>query len=265
MTIGKHLDQLRRRLFWALGGWIAATGICLYYGKTAMGYLAGPLMYALEANGLPAQLYTGSVAEAFHIYLKVSGYLGLALSSPWLWWQLWQFVASGLYQREKRYVQIFGVSSALLFIAGACFFFFFAAPLCCEYFVRFTNSIALPETRVAFMGALPPAAAAEALHANRQLIPLITLENYLGLIVPLCLAFGVSFQLPLVIVFLGRIGLISLATLGRARRYVILIILFIAGILTPPDMVSQIALAIPMYLLYEAAVLALWLMERGKK
>jgi len=187
---------------------------------------------------IPLQII--AVAAGIVSYIKIALITGLVLSSPWVFYQLWMFVAAGLYPHEKKYVHIAAPFSAVLFVCGALFFLIVVAPLTLGFLVKFNERI---------------------LDVRSQ----FTFQHYISFISHLMLVFGVAFQTPVAIFFLNKTGLVSVKALCRSRKFVLLGIFIVAAMATPPDVVSQITLGIPLYLLFELGILLSWLSERRKK
>jgi len=234
MSLGDHLEELRMRLLLALAVLMVDLILCLFFGKYIITFIKAPYVAAVTSG--EAQLTTLKPAEVIVSYIKICLISGLIISSPWVFYQIWMFIAAGLYSREKRYVHIAVPFSAGLFIVGALFFIFIVAPLCMRFFIKFSDMLGLMRTW--------------------------TLGYYVSFIAHLMLVFGLAFQTPTAIFFLNRTGLVSLQSLSRARKYVILVIVIVAAMATPPDVVSQIALAIPMYLLFELGILLSYIASR---
>ncbi len=182
-------------------------------------------------NTLPryARLQTLAPAEAFSAYMKVSFIAGLILMSPWVFYQLWMFVAAGLYEHERRYVRTAVPFSTALFVAGALFFLFIVAPISLRFFLMFADLMDVASNW--------------------------TLQRYISFVTVLMLVFGLAFQTPIAIFILNRTGLVSLTALRRVRKYVFLSVFIIAAVVTPPDIISQIMLGLPLYALYELGIL----------
>jgi len=178
-------------------------------------------------------------ADPFIGFMKISLISGLIVSSPWVFYQLWMFVAAGLYENERRYVRIAVPFSTALFVIGALFFLFVVAPLSLKFFLGFGH----------FIGVSPN----------------WTFQKYISFVTMLMLVFGLGFQTPIAIFVLNRTGLVSIENLKKSRKYVIIAMFAIAAIATPPDVISQITLAIPLYALFELGILLSWLAERKKK
>ena len=178
-------------------------------------------------------------ADPFIGYMKISLITGLIVSSPWVFYHLWMFVAAGLYASERRYVKIAVPFSTALFVIGALFFLFVVAPISLGFFLGFGN----------YIGVL----------SNW------TFQKYISFVTMLMLVFGLGFQTPVAIFVLNRTGLVSIENLKKSRKYVIIGMFALAAAVTPPDVISQITLAIPLYALFELGILLSWFAERKKK
>ncbi len=179
-----------------------------------------------------------AVAAGFISYVKIALITGLILSSPWVFYQLWMFIAAGLYQHERQYIYYAVPFSAVLFICGALFFLFVVAPLTVGFLVRFNERV---------------------LEARSQ----FTFQHYITFVSHLMLVFGLAFQTPMAIFFLNKTGLVSIQALSSSRKFVALAIVIVAAMATPPDVISQITLAIPLYLLFELGILLCYF--KGRK
>lgn len=310
MSFGDHLEELRSRLIKAIYGLVAGFVICLFLGEEIFGFLAQPLLIALEWSGLEPQLGAISLTEPFVTYVKVSLYAGLFVSCPWVFYQLWVFIAAGLYPRERKYIHRIIPFSAILFLIGGMFFMLVVAPISCSFFIRFTAHYSMPniKSNPVFEWLLPAMADKEKPQSQttpeeelsgeakvllellgpctekgilteeqaeeyRQRIrnpepdpkegsfvkPWFTLQKYISLILVLGLAFGLAFQMPLVVFFLGRMQFVQLSTFKANRKYVIFALVIASALMTPPDVISQIALVVPMYLLYELGIVLVWI------
>jgi sec-independent protein translocase protein TatC len=225
MSLGDHLEELRWRLIYALAGLGVGTGLCMIFGAKLVKFLLEPYNRLLPNDPLN---FLG-IPDAFVIYMRVSLIAGLILSSPWVFYQLWMFVSAGLYEHERRYVKVSAPFSAALFIAGALFFFFVIAPISLRFFLGFGKLIGGEQAW--------------------------TFDKYISFITVLMLVFGLGFQTPLAIFILHRIGLVSISGLRQVRKYVFLSVFVIAAVATPPDVISQVTLGLPLYLLYELGIL----------
>ena len=230
MSLGGHLDELRRRLGLALGGFVAAFFGALSLGKWFAGVILSPYRTAMESAGIEVKLQAVQPAESFLVYMKASMVLATLISSPWIFYQLWAFVSAGLHKHERRFVHVVAPASAGLFAAGVLFFLLVIAPWVFKFFMQFDLGI-----------------------------DYLTYQPGVGktadFILMLSLVFGVAFQTPIAIVFAERMGLVSFEALRKARKYIFLGTFVAGAVLTPPDVISQIALAIPLYILYEGGLL----------
>ena len=202
---------------------------------------ANGIKEAAKYEDLPFELRlkTLAPAEAFVAYMKIALIAGLILTCPWVFYQIWMFVAAGLYTHERHYVRTAVPFSAGLFVVGALFFLFVIAPLSLKFFLMFGDVVGI---------------------ANNW-----TLQRYISFITILMLVFGIAFQTPIAIFILVRTGLVRLPTLRRGRKYVLLGIFVVAAVATPPDIISQISLAIPLYGLYEIGMVLAHIAERKAK
>ncbi len=231
----EHLDELRRRLFWLLGAWGGLSLIAGYWHKDVFELLMGPGVQALRARDYT--LIVISPPELFFSYVKGAILAGFIASLPVTLYQIWSFVAPGLYQNEKRFALPFVVASTLLFFLGCAFGYTLAFPFVFEYFLS--------------------------LEADYVTTSWTTKEIF-GFTSRLYLVFGLAFQLPVAIFFFSLAGLVTPAGLAAGRKYAIVIIFVASAILTPPDVVSQIVLALPMIVLYESGIwLARLVVKRG--
>jgi len=219
-----HLEELRQRLI--VCSIAILIGFCIAYGfkEQLFHILMKPLIAAM---GKGEKLIFTGLAEAFFTYLKVAFLGGLMLSSPVIIYEFWMFVAPGLYAEERRLMLPVVFLSSFFFIGGALFGYFIVFPLGFEFFLAFADE-------------------------NIQAMP--SMKEYLSFSATMLLAFGVVFELPLVITFLARLGVVSVEFLRKNRKYAILLIFIVAAILTPPDVISQIMMAIPLMILYEVSI-----------
>ncbi len=190
------------------------------------------------AAGFVKGLQTITPAEGFLMYMKVSLVFGIILTSPWLFWQLWAFVSAGLYRHERKFVNTVAPVSGFLFIGGAVFFLLVIAPFVMNFFMVFNAALRVESNW--------------------------TLQNYISMILNLTLVFGLMFQSPIAIVFAERMGLVSLKTLTTSRKYVFLGCFVLSAIMTPPDPISQISLALPLYVLYESSIIVCRVWKRKR-
>jgi len=236
MSLGDHLEELRMRLLLALAGLAVGVIVALVLGKPIILFIERPYVAVM---GSSAALQTLAPAQGISSYMKICLIAGLIFSAPWVFYQLWMFVAAGLYEHERRYVHMAVPFSATLFVVGALFFLFVVA-----------------QPSLAFLTGVD---------RWLQLKSNWTFPRYVTFITSLMLVFGIAFQTPLAIFFLNKAGLVSITSLGRARKYVLLGIFVVAAMATPPDVISQVTLAIPLYLLYELGILLCYIARRRKK
>lgn len=236
-----HLLELRGRLMICAWAFLLATAASYYFAPQIYNFLATPLANAFDNSEHRRLIYT-NLTEAFVTYLKLAMFAGFFVSFPVLAWQIYAFLAPGLYKRERRMILPYLVIAPLLFFAGAALAYYDIFPLAWKFFVSFENpSGALPIELEARVG------------------------DYLSLVMQLLIIFGLSFQLPVVLTLLAQTGVVDAASLARGRRYAIVIIVVVAGVITPPDIFSQIALSVPLYLLYECSILSAKWIQRGNE
>ncbi|MCG2585098.1 twin-arginine translocase subunit TatC [Massilia sp. TS11] len=226
-TFISHLIELRDRIIKAVYGILAACAVLLAWPGPSRIYdfIAAPMIAALPAG---AKMIATGVIAPFLVPMKLTLMLAIIVSLPWVFYQLWAFVAPGLYDNEKRLVLPLVMSSSLLFVLGVAFCYFFV-------FGRVFH----------FIGDFSPKSIAVA----------PDIENYLDFVMSMCLAFGATFEVPVVVVILVRLGIVSIEKFKEIRRYAIVGSFIISAIVTPPDAVSMLALAVPMCLLYELGIL----------
>ena len=237
MPLLDHLIELRSRLLWSFLALAIAFGISLYFARPIFGFLVQPLL----ESGQTKLIYT-AIFEAFFVEIKVAFFAATFFSFPVFATQLWRFVAPGLYAKEKRAFLPFLLATPVLFIVGASMAYFMAIPVALEYLLGFGGNVGGVEQE-----ALPG------------------VDNYLKFVMKFMFGFGVSFLLPVLLMLLERAGIVTLEQLKSARRYAIVGAFAIAAVLTPPDVVSQLLLAIPLCILYELALIAIWFTRRRRK
>ncbi len=222
----KHLEELRRRLIVAAGSWLVAFIACYSYSEQLFQFISGPVRAALPAG---SSLVFINATEPFFTYLKIAALTGLLLALPVIFWQLWGFVAPGLYAHEKKLAVPFVLASTLCFGAGAYFGFSFVFPTIFTFLINYGTS-------------------------SGEISAMLSMGQYLSLSSKLLLAFGLVFELPIIIFFLARMGIVDHLWLRRNRKYALISAFIIGAILTPPDVFSQTALALPFIILYEVGI-----------
>ena len=232
-----HLVELRARLLRAIGAVVAAFAVCLYFAGDIFGFLIRPLTQAFPP-GQGKLVYT-KLYEAFFVEMKVALFAAFFISFPIIANQLWAFVAPGLYAKEKKAFLPFLIATPVLFTMGASLAYFFVMPTAFRWMLGFQG-----EKGGLKIEALPAAG------------------DYLGLVMQFILAFGISFLLPVLLLLLNRAGIVSRQQLIGVRRYVIVALTGVAAVITPPDLLSQVLLLIPLLLLFEGSLLFMWLGER---
>lgn len=227
MTLMQHFAELRRRILWVALIFAAGFGAGWFLSPGLQRFLTAPLM-SVWPDGV--MLYTG-LADGLMIQFSLATGIALMVAAPAGLWHAWAFVAPGLKQNEKRFIWPIMLMSPVLFVAGAAFAFYVLFPIAFKFFVDLNQSAPVPSV-------LMPAA-----------------REYLAFAIGLLKVFGVAFQLPLVLVLLNRIGVLRRSVAVRMRRYAIVLIVVAAAVLTPPDIVSQVVLAVPMWALFEISLL----------
>jgi sec-independent protein translocase protein TatC len=235
MSLTEHLVELRIRLTRSLIALGIGFGGCYYYKDWIFDIVTQPLTQALPKNSY--LVYTG-LTDAFFTYMKVAFFASLIITSPFILYQIWKFIAPALHSKEKKYVLPFVFFSTLLFVSGVLFGYFIALPPAFEFFVSFNN---------------------------KYLQAMISFSDYLSLFVTFLLGFGLSFELPVFIFFLTKLGIVNAKMLSKQRRYAILVIFIVAAVLTPsPDALSQVLMAIPLMFLYEVSIFVSKFAEKNK-
>lgn len=230
MPLLDHLIELRRRLLWSFLALAVAFGACIYFARPIFGFLVQPL----KASGQDKLIYT-AIFEAFFVEIKVAFFTAACIAFPVFATQLWRFVAPGLYANEQRAFLPFLLATPILFTLGAAMAYYMAIPVALTYLLGFGGNIGGVE---------------------QQALPGV--DNYLNFVMKFIFGFGISFLLPVLLMLLERAGIVTLEQLRGARRYAIVGAFAIAAVLTPPDVVSQLLLAIPLCILFELALIAIW-------
>jgi sec-independent protein translocase protein TatC len=232
MPFTSHLEELRNRLiriFIAIGILFV---VCYFFKEKLFAVLTIPLVASMPDNS--AMIFT-SLPEAFFTYLKVSFFAAIFLASPYILYEIWKFISPGLYESEKKYVFPFVFFSTIFFVGGSLFAYFVVFPFGFKFFLAFGTEF---------------------------IKPMLSIREFLSFSFKLLLAFGIIFELPILMFFMSRIGLVNSRTLITKRKYAILLVFVIAALFTPPDVVTQVLMALPLMLLYEASI---WVVKLGEK
>lgn len=224
MSLVEHLTDLRYRLVKILQGMVVGMAVSIYFSEYLLAVIRKPILPFLGPGG--GLVFTG-VMDKFMAHVKVGALGGLILTCPYWLYHVWQFISPGLYKKERRYAIGFIFSGSVLFALGVCFVYYFVYPAAFEYLLSVGGTVDKP---------------------------MITIDDYLGFFTMTTIMFGVSFELPVVLVILAMMGIIDAAFLKKQRRYAIVALAFVAALLTPPDVVSMIMMLIPLCILYESSI-----------
>ncbi len=250
----EHLTELRSRLIWCVVYFVIGMVICFGFATPIFNFLTDPLCQVLETRGQDCALIFISPQEGFFVAIKVSFLGGFILGFPFIANQLWRFVAPGLYKSEKGAFLPFLVASPFMFILGASFAFYVVTPLAYDFFLGFQQFGAEGEALEA-SGAAPPL----------SVVFQGSAQEYLNLTIKFIVAFGMCFQLPVLLTLMGKAGLVSAEGLGNVRKYAVVAILVLAALVTPPDVITQVILFVVVYGLYEISIFLVRRVEKKRE
>lgn len=236
MSLWEHLEELRSRLIRSVLGFFVLFCICMVFNEEILLYLKEPLINALPP-GVDALHFTGPM-DVFMVGMHVAGLTALVFSGPIWLYQFWKFVEPALYPKERKHILPFIFCSVVLFAIGVSFCFFVVLPMSLGFLITLGMKVGTP---------------------------IITINDYISLLLIMLFAFGFTFEIPLILVLLGALDIISWETLAKHRRVIFVAILIIAAVFTPPDAVSMLSLAVPMYLMFEGAILLIRFIQRKNK
>tara|TARA_B110000438_G_scaffold64618_1_gene65160 strand:+ start:52 stop:810 length:759 start_codon:yes stop_codon:yes gene_type:complete len=239
-----HLTELRSRLIKSIIYLFIFFIICYFFAENIYSFLLAPYSDAVKNDDVSRRMIFTALHETFITYLKVAFFAAMFIASPIILTQIWKFVAPGLYKNEKKALLPYLIATPALFLLGGMLVYYLIMPLAIKFFLTFETSIQ--------SGNFPIQLEAK-------------VNEYLSLVMRLIFAFGISFQLPVLLNLLARVGFVDSKYLKRRRKYVIIIIFVVAAILTPPDPITQIGLGIPLLILYELSILSVTLIEKKNK
>jgi len=232
----KHLTELRSSLLRSLVILILGFGVCIYWSKDIFDFLSLPLKRVLPED---SHFISTHPFEAWITYLKTALFSGLFISLPFIFWQVWHFVSPGLHLKEKRFTLLFVILTTLFFMSGGLFGYFYVFPHAFEFFtgiLQDTNIVFLPQ-----------------------------MKDYLNFTFRLLIAFGIIFELPILLLVITALNLVSFSKLVSFQKYMIVVAFVISAMLTPPDVITQTLMALPIILLYEIGLLLSWFIKRKEK
>ena len=250
----EHLAELRTRILYSLGAFIVAMVICFTVWNPIFNFLTHPICDALAERQQDCGLVLIKLQEGFFVAVRISVLGGFALAFPVIAYQMWRFVAPGLYRNEKQAFLPFIIASPAMFIAGAAFAYYVVLPIAFNFFLNFQQN---------FGGDPTTGAVAEDVPAG--IVFQGSMEQYLSLTTSFVMAFGICFQLPVLLTLMGKAGLITSRGLVGMRRYAIVLILVVAALVTPPDVMSQLILFAAIYPLYEVSILLIRRIEKQRE
>jgi sec-independent protein translocase protein TatC len=264
----EHLIELRNRLMWAVGSYIVAIILCFVVAEPMLGYMLHPIEQAMRALGdpHPVMQYTAP-QEYFFTLVRISMVMGLAAAFPVISYQLWRFVAPGLYRNEKAAFLPFLIASPVLFLLGAGFAHYIVTPIAMGFFLGFADASSIVAAIIPAVTDLPssvPAVAPE-VETGIDIVFQGKVNETLDISLKLIIAFGLCFQLPVLLTLMGKAGLVTSNGLIATRKYAVVLILILAAIMTPPDVMSQLILFSAVYPLYEVSIFLIRRIEKRRE
>jgi sec-independent protein translocase protein TatC len=223
----EHLEELRKRIIWSIVYIGAGFSACYWWHEQIFGWMQAPIVFALKRHNLPVNLVYTNPTDPFNMYLKISLIVGIFVASPFVLYQVWAFIAPGLYKNERRYVAPFMFSTVGLFLAGGFFAYKMVYPAALDFLIDY----------------------------SKQFTPMITINEYTDLFMTIVLGLGVVFEMPILVFFLAMFGIVSPGWMWRNLRYSILVIFIIAAVITPTtDIMNMCIFAAPMIILYLVSI-----------
>ena len=253
----EHLAELRTCLIRAALAFIIGLFACFFVAEYILNFLAEPIADILRRRGEVAQLIFTAPQEKFFVLIRISVIFGFGVSSPFIGYQLWRFVAPGLYKTEKKAFLPFIIASPVLFLMGASFAHYVVSPLALNFFIGYADI--MPTVTAMITGT-----ESQTLDTELKTRFLGSVRETLDVVLKFIMAFGVCFQLPVLLTLMGKAGLVSAAGLRNVRKYAVVGILILAGIVTPPDVVTQVILFVVVYGLYEVSIWLVVYVERKR-
>jgi sec-independent protein translocase protein TatC len=256
----EHLIELRTRILWSLTAFVVALVACFTVWNPIFNFLTHPICQALEANGQACNLVLIKPQEGFFTAINISFFGAIVLSFPVIAFQMWRFVAPGLYRSEKNAFLPFLLASPAMFFLGAGFCFYVVLPIAFNFFLGFQQGIlpGVAGTGADVEGAVPDQSTAGIVFQG-------SMQEYIGVTMKFVVAFGLCFQLPVLLTLMGKAGLITADSLASTRKYAIVVILILAAIATPPDLMSQMIMFGAVYPLYEVSILLIRRIEKRRE
>ena len=254
----EHLIELRTRIIWSILAFVVAMFFCYLVWNPIFNFLTQPICNALEDRGQSCNLSLIKLQEGFFVAMSIAMFGGVSLAFPVIAFQLWRFVAPGLYKSEKGAFLPFLVASPLMFALGAGFAYYLVLPIAFSFFLGFQQGMILPEAAGAVKATAGSTAPAGIVFQG-------SVQEYLSLTMKFVMAFGLCFQMPVLLTLMGKAGLITADGLASVRRYAIVVILIVAAVVTPPDVLSQVILFAAIYPLYEISIYLIRGMEKRRE